>query len=111
MYREAKFALAVRLMKKIEWRFPIYENKLRLLDCWTPVTYERWCNAYKGYNQAYMPTKQSRKESPSPYVEGLDNIVLAGQWLSPPGGLPSAAIVGKFAVQRILHKENRKITI
>lgn len=111
VYREAKFALAVRLMKKIERRFPTCENKLRLLDCWTPVTYERWCNAYKGYNQAYMPTKQSRKESPSPYVEGLDNIVLAGQWLSPPGGLPSAAIVGKFAVQRILHKENRKITI
>jgi phytoene dehydrogenase-like protein len=111
VYRETKIALAVRLMEKVERRFPIYEKRLRLLDCWTPVTYERYCNAYKGYNQAFIPTKKSNSASPSPYVSGLDNVVLAGQWLSPPGGLPGAAIMGKFAVQRILKKENRKIRL
>lgn len=112
LYREKKYELATRLMKKVEARFPVYEGKLRVLDCWTPVTYERYCNAYMGYNQAYTPTKKSKKTvALSPYVRGLDNVVLAGQWLSPPGGLPGAAIEGKFAVQRILKKENRKISI
>lgn len=109
VYRETKIAIAVRLMGKIERRFPMYEKRLRLLDCWTPVTYERYCNAYKGYNQAFVPTKGSGNSSPSPYLSGVGNVVLAGQWLSPPGGLPGAAIEGKFAVQRILKKENRKI--
>lgn len=38
---------------------------------------------------------------------GLDNVVLAGQWITPPGGLPGSAAAGKFAVQRILKKEGR----
>ncbi len=85
---------------------------MRILDTWTPVTYHRFCNAYKGYNQAFMITKESKKNAyPSAYVKGIDNVVLAGQWLSPPGGLPGAAIQGKYAVQRILKKENRSIAI
>ncbi|WP_428866926.1 hypothetical protein [Clostridium sediminicola] len=33
------------------------------------------------------------------------------QWLSPPGGLPGAAIQGKYSIQRILKKEKRSINL
>ena len=99
-----KAALAARAQAKIEENFPAWRGKLRLLDSWTPVTYRRFCNAYKSYNQAFTVTKHSRKDQyPSPYITGVKNAVLAGQWLSPPGGLPGAAIQGKFSVQRIIH--------
>ena len=48
---------------------------------------------------------------PSPFVKGIENVILAGQWISPPGGLPGAAIQGKFSIQRILKKEKRSIKI
>lgn len=103
-YHVRKAALAARAQAKIEENFPAWRGKLRLLDSWTPVTYRRFCNAYKGYNQAFTVTKHSRKDPyPSPYITGVKNAVLAGQWLSPPGGLPGAAIQGKFSVQRIIH--------
>ena len=105
-YKAKKEELALRTMELLESRFTAFAGNLRILDIWTPITYERWCNAYKGYNQAFMITKASGKDrSPSPYVQGLPNVVLAGQWLSPPGGLPGAAITGKYAIQRIQRLE------
>ncbi len=109
-YDNKKHEIADMLMKKLEERFPEYKDKLKILDIWTPVTYHRYCNAYKGYNQSFMITKHSAKNPyPSAHINGIDNIVLAGQWINPPGGLPGAAITGKFAIQRILRKEKRSI--
>lgn len=111
-YNKKKVEIAELILRKIEERFPEYAGKMKLIDTWTPITYERYCNAYKGYNQAYMITKNSMKNPyPSPFVKGIENVILAGQWLSPPGGLPGAAIQGKFSIQRILKKEKRSIKI
>lgn len=108
-YHARKQELAEKIKGELEKRFPEYRGKLTLLDCWTPATYVRWCNGYKGYNQAYIITKCSDKNPyPGPWLEGLDNVVLSGQWLSPPGGIPGAVIQGKYAVQRIQARENGK---
>jgi phytoene dehydrogenase-like protein len=104
-YRAKKEEIARTLLRRIEERWPGYAGKLSLLDIWTPVTYERYCNAYRGYYQACTIGKRAgRKTAPSPFVRGLANVVLAGQWLSPPGGLPGAAITGRYAIQRIRRK-------
>lgn len=111
-YNKQKEDLAISIMKILENRFPEYNGKMRILDIWTPVTYERYCNAYKGYNQSFTITKNSKKNPyPSPYIKGLNNVIISGQWINPPGGLPGAAIQGKFAVQRILKKEGKNIKI
>ena len=36
-------------------------------------------------------------------VKGIDNVFLASQWLMGPGGLPTAAAMGKFAAWRIMN--------
>lgn len=111
-YYNKKQELAQCTRRILEERFPEYKGKLTILDIWTPVTYHRYCNAYKGYNQAFMITKYSAKNPyPSAYIKELRNVILAGQWISPPGGLPGAAITGKFAIQRILKLENRNLNI
>lgn len=108
-YNTRKRELAEDILRHLEDRFPDYRGKLTILDTWTPVTYHRYCNAYKGYNQAFTITKRSAKNPyPSAWIDGLDNVVLAGQWINPPGGLPGAASTGKYAIQRILKKEGGK---
>lgn len=107
-YQAKKEELAALLQKKLETRFPEYRGKMMLLDVWTPMTYKRYCNAFKGYNQAYIITKRSRRNAyVSPVIRGVENAWISGQWLSSPGGLPSAAIQGKYSIQRILRKEGR----
>ncbi len=111
-YKARKEELALLIQKKLEERFPEYQGKLILLDVWTPMTYKRYCNAFKGYNQAYIITKRSRKNAyVSPEIKGVDNAWITGQWLSAPGGLPGAAIQGKYSVQRILRKEGQSIKL
>jgi phytoene dehydrogenase-like protein len=106
-YREKKAEIAGNIQRLIEERFPAYAGALRLLDTWTPMTYQRYCNAYKGYNQSFTITKASAKgaATPEPWIPGLSNVILCGQWMNMPGGVPSAAISGKFAIQRILRRE------
>ncbi len=107
-YRAKKTAQAQLTRKALEDRFPQLRGKLTVLDVWTPMTYSRYCSAYKGFYQAFSLSKYSAKlPYPSAYVQGLDNVVLAGQWITPPGGLPGSATAGKFAIQRILKKEGR----
>lgn len=104
-YDTRKQEIAMSIQRKLETRFPEYQGKLGILDVWTPATYHRYCNAYKGYNQAFTITKKSMKNPyPSAWIDGIDNVVLAGQWINPPGGLPGSVVTGKYAIQRILKK-------
>ncbi len=105
-YKAVKNEIAELIKAKLEEKYGDYKGKLTILDIWTPMTYKRWCNAYKGYNQAYIITKDSMKNPyPKAWIKGLDNVIIANQWLAAPGGLPSAVIQGKFAIMRILHKK------
>ncbi|SFC12506.1 phytoene desaturase family protein [Butyrivibrio sp. YAB3001] len=81
-------------------------GKVEMVDVTTPLTYERYCGAYKGAYMAFMLTKETNKVSHSGVIEGIDNMFIAGQWLSALGGLPDALVSGKSAIMRICSKEN-----
>ncbi len=110
-YRKKKEELAGELTRRIVKEFPELEGKIELLDCWTPLTYTRYCNAYHGSYMGFVTTVGSRQCRFKGVVKGLDNLFVAGQWVMSPGGLPIAVVSGKFAVQRILRSEKREIEI
>jgi uncharacterized membrane protein YraQ (UPF0718 family) len=47
--------------------------------------------------------KGGTRKSPSAYVKRVDNLVVAGQWIASPGGIPDACTPGKWAVYRLDH--------
>ena len=77
------------------------DSDFELIDVLTPLTYERYNNSYKGTFMTYalgpiMPTCVR-----SAFIDGLSNLVLAGQWLLLPGGTAATALTGKFAAMLI----------
>ena len=110
-YKEKKAKLAQELTKRIIKEFPELEGKIELLDCWTPLTYKRYCNAYHGSYMGFVTTVGNKQMRMKGLVKGIDNLFLAGQWIMSPGGLPIAVISGKFAVQRILKRDGKSIEI
>ncbi|MCF0175511.1 MAG: NAD(P)/FAD-dependent oxidoreductase [Bacteroidales bacterium] len=104
-YRMEKEALGQQVMDMITDRYPALKGRLELLDATTPVTYERYCNAYKGAYMSFILTPYTPKVSHKGYIKGLDNAMLSGQWLQSPGGLPNAAATGRFTIQRICRRE------
>lgn len=111
-YDAEKLEVAQEMQKTIEKRFPFTKGKLKLLDVWTPYTYTRFCNAYKGVYMTFIFTKKSPNLSSVPgVVKGVKNLFLSGQWLLLPGGLPAGLITGKYAVQRILKSQHKNVII
>ena len=110
-YKAKKQELTEKVTESILKEFPELEGKIEFLDCWTPITYERYCNAFHGAYMAFITTTGSKQLKTKGELKGIKNLYMAGQWIMSPGGLPIAAISGKFAVQRILKKEKRSIEI
>ena len=110
-YKAKKEELAGELTKRIIKEFPELEGRMELLDCWTPLTYNRYCNAYHGSYMGFVTTVGNRQMRFKGIVKGIDHLFVAGQWVMSPGGLPIAVISGKFAVQRILKKDKKSIDI
>jgi phytoene dehydrogenase-like protein len=104
-YRAEKERLSQILISAMESRFPELKGKIVPLDMATPVTYERYCGAYRGSWMSYMMTPGSKQLMLTGRIKGLDNLFMSGQWLMSPGGLPCAILTGRWAVQRICKKE------
>lgn len=103
-YNTKKMEIANEALKRLVTAFPALTDKVKILDVWTPVTYNRYCNSYKGAYMGFVETKNSKKVTIPGVIKGLDNVFLAGQWLMSPGGLPVAAATGKYAAWRIKKK-------
>lgn len=111
-YDAEKTKAALDIQKTIEKRFPFTQGKLKLLDVWTPFTYTRYCNAYRGVYMTFITTKKSPNNFSIPgVVKGVKNLFLAGQWLMVAGGIPPALVSGKYAVQRILKSQHKNVIL
>ena len=106
-YRREKERVGKAVRAAIETHLPQFAGKLTVLDVATPATYDRYCNAYRGAFMAFFPTIGSKMMAHTGRIKGLDNFVLSGQWLQPPGGLPIAVITGKDSIQRLCKKLRR----
>jgi phytoene dehydrogenase-like protein len=88
-------------MQRILEKFPDLKGHIELLDCWTPTTYEHYCNAYHGAYMGFITQKNVKSFRVKGTVKGIKNVYIASQWLQAPGGLPVAVASGKFAITRI----------
>ncbi|HII79399.1 MAG TPA: NAD(P)/FAD-dependent oxidoreductase [Methanosarcina sp.] len=106
-YNREKERIGKEVLQAIETRFPRMKGKLKVLDVATPKTYERYCNAYRGAFMPFFPTVRGKMMAHTGRIKELDNLLLTGQWLQPPGGLPVAAITGKDTIMRLCIQEKK----
>ncbi|MDR3056956.1 MAG: NAD(P)/FAD-dependent oxidoreductase [Prevotella sp.] len=108
-YKRAKEALAIRVIEEIEAVYPEIKGKVEMTDVATPLTFHRYCGTYNGSYMSFCMTPGANSQSHRGVIPGIQNMYPAGQWVLPQGGLPIAAIAGKFAIQRICKQENIKM--
>ena len=87
---------------------PDRADKMQVIDVVTPCTYERYLNSRHGSFQGFVHTKNGKSLMQNGRIKGLKNFVLAGQCIIQSGGLPTAAMSGRFACQRICHTDKKK---
>lgn len=110
-YKARKQRIAQNILQIIVEKFPSLQDKISCIDAWTPATYRRFVGSEIGSWMAFaLPPKTLPKKLDN-RIKGLDNVILATQWLQTPGGLPIAASSGKRAIQTIceLEQKNNRI--
>lgn len=104
-YRKKKEELSAEALARVLEQFPELKGKIRILDVWTPATYDRYCNAYRGAYMSFVITKGAKNVTVPGCLKGVKNLFIASQWQMGPGGLPTAAAMGKFAAYRVAEAE------
>lgn len=107
-YAEAKKKIARISENAITSRFPGLEGRLKVIDVWTPATYNRYTGSEIGSFMSFAFTSRFLPVPIKSKVNGADNLYLAGQWLQAPGGLPIAARTGRGAVAEIMRAKAGK---
>ena len=100
-YQTEKERVGREVCALIEQRYPEAAGKIEQVDVATPMTYARYCDAWRGAWMSFMTTPKSKVRYLPGNLPGLDRFYMAGQWTLPPGGLPGAAMAGRWVVQRI----------
>lgn len=106
-YENRKKEAVKAIENRLTMQFPKLQGHMEFLDCWTPMTYERYCNAYHGAYMGFITRKGVKPFRAKGIVKGIKNLYIASQWIMAPGGLPVAVTAGKFAVWRIARKDKR----
>ncbi len=108
-YQARKAHIAENVQAIVLRRFPSLAGKMELLDTWTPATYKRYTGSQIGSWMGFIMQPARLPISPSVRDKHFENLFFATQWLRSPGGLPSAAMEGKRAVDtmvKVLEREH-----
>lgn len=98
IYKQKKQELAEQVIQRLEEKLPGVKEKIAVWDVATPLTYERYCGTWRGSWMTMTQPGQKLVSYPCKPTS-IDRLYFAGHRLMPPGGLPTALITGRQAVQ------------
>lgn len=89
-YLKRKEILGIEFLNIIEKLYPTLKNKIKLLDTWTPLTYNNYFNSHNGSYMGYVFNKNSSLTKITPKVTNIKNMLITTYWQKMTGGLPTA---------------------
>jgi phytoene dehydrogenase-like protein len=111
LYRAEKEAIVKAVIGGLEERFPGITEQVEMTDLATPITWERYTGNWRGSYEGWMfDSDFSLMSSMRKTLPGLKNFYMAGQWVNPGGGIPTAVMSGNHTIQMICRKDKKKFT-
>ena len=84
------------------------------MDVATPLTTERYTGNWQGSMEGWLITKETIKTLFGPGMKntlpGLSNFYMAGQWVAPGGGIPTAGIWGRRVIKQVCKADGKRFT-
>ncbi|MCL2063337.1 MAG: oleate hydratase [Candidatus Cloacimonetes bacterium] len=100
LYYEEKDKLGKEIINELSKWIPEIENNVEVIDIATPITYEKYCDNWKGSWMTNISNEINFKAYPST-IKGLKGVYFSGHRMMPPGGLPPALMTARKAVQHL----------
>ena len=96
-YQQEKDAAADRVLGCLDQYLPGVKASVQMVDIATPLTFWRSARAWRGAFEGWLPTEGFKHVSKQ--LPGLDGFYMAGQWVEPGGGVPTAIMSGRHVVE------------
>jgi len=109
-YEAEKNRIAEEVLELLEKRFGDIRSKVEMTDVCTPATFMRYTSNWKGSFEGWLWTPEIGLGGMSKMLPRLDNFYMAGHWVEPGGGLPTAMKSGRDLAQVICKKDKKKFT-
>jgi len=110
-YKQEKLQIEKDAIAHLEVVYPGITEFIEVVDVATPKTDVRYTGVKDGAYEGFMPSKENMMKSLKMTLPKLQNFYMAGQWLSPGGGLPPSVQTGKFSIMLICKKEKQKFVV
>lgn len=106
-YGAAKDALADTLLTTLSPHFRDMRAAIRMTDIATPLTFWGMARSWRGAYEGWMPNAESVIGHVKKKLSGLEGFYMAGQWVEPGGGVPTAVMSGRQAIQLLCSDQDR----
>jgi phytoene dehydrogenase-like protein len=105
-YEAEKDKVAAFTLAELEKRYPGIQHQVEVIDVATPMTYERYTGNWQGSFMGWM--NATKRVDLGLRLPGLKNFYMAGIWTQTGGGVPTAAMTGRGAIELLCHDDVRK---
>jgi len=109
-YEAEKYVLGDLVLSRLEQQLPGLERAVRMVDIATPLTYWNMARSWRGAYEGWAPSPDALYSHVPKKLPGLDRFYMAGQWVEPGGGVPTALTSGRKAVQLLCADERMDFT-
>lgn len=109
-YGAEKDRVSAMLVERLDHRLPGLAGHVRMIDLATPLTFWRHARSWKGAYEGWLPTPDTVRTHVPKQLPGLDGLWLAGQWVEPGGGVPTALMSGRQLVQILCDRNEASFT-
>jgi phytoene dehydrogenase-like protein len=106
-YRAEKKSVVQAIIAILDKRFPGLVQHLDRSDIATPATFVRYTGNWQGSYEGWLPTPRILGRRIPYTLPGLKNFYMAGHWVVAGGGLPSAALSGRYVAQMICARNGK----
>lgn len=106
-YSAAKDAISELVLERIIDHIPQMKRAVQMTDIATPLTYWNMARSWRGAYEGWLPSPDSFFGHVKKTLQNLEHLYMAGQWVEPGGGVPSALMSGRQVVQIMCAEHDR----
>lgn len=106
-YNMEKDAIAALALEQLDRYLPGVKAATRVSDVATPLTFWNMARSWRGAYEGWMPTSEAMFGHVKKMLPGLAGFYMAGQWVEPGGGVPTALLSGRQVAQLVCAAEER----
>jgi phytoene dehydrogenase-like protein len=107
-YKAEKDQLARQVLETLSTIWPGIVKQVEMTDVATPYTYYRYTFNRKGAYEGFAITPAAIRAKIYRTLPDLSNFYMAGQWVSPGGGVIPSLMTGKHAVMLLCRQDSKK---